>query len=138
MSDNSANSATALEHVFDLIEDELLHASGEELDEMLRAWGIDSSRASEVVATAFKGALRMNNRNRLRDARKQAEVEIDRLRATAGDAAGTREELIARITTLLAARNAANPKGVTLGHRNLNEYTDEDLRSLLIQLSTLR
>ncbi len=118
MSNNPTNSATALERIFDLIEDELLRASGEELDDMARAWGVDSSRATDVVGTAFKGALQVSNRNRLRDARKQAEVEVGRLRATASDAPGTREELVARITTLLAARNARNP-------------------SLLIQLTTL-
>jgi hypothetical protein len=137
MSNDPTKSAAALERIFDLIEDELMRTSGRDLDEMVESWGVDPSRSKQSIEAAFKAALRSQNKQRLADAKRAAEVEVAKLHGAAGSMPGTREDLLNKIASLLADRRATDPKSVTLGHRNLSEYTEEDLRSLLNQLSTL-
>lgn len=137
MGENPSKPNEALERLFALIGDELLRARGQELDELVQAWGIVPASALGIVDAAFKKALQISNRQRLAEARKTQELEVAKLRRISVETDGTREELLLRLNSVLETMRRENPEGATLEHRNLDQYTEEYLRSLLAQLSAL-
>lgn len=138
MTDNSSKPNDAMDQLLRLVGDELLHSSGEDLDEFVRDWGIDPNSAQSIVESAFKKALQVNNKQRLLDAKRMQELEIAKLQNFLDEISGSREDLLARLGAALASVRATNPEGATLEHRNLDEYSEEDLSSLLAQLSALK
>ncbi|PWT71112.1 MAG: hypothetical protein C5B46_08710 [Proteobacteria bacterium] len=137
MADNRTKRVNPLKGLSALLEDELLKASGKELEDIAREWGVDPAASPEAVDSAFKKALRMHSQARLREAKRVGEQEISRLSSSAGDLPRDRELLIAMLADKLRAMGQKDPGGVTMQHRDLEELNEDGLRSLLKHLSAL-
>lgn len=137
MDDNRAKRVNPLKGLSELLEEELLKASGKELEDIAREWGVDPAASAEVVDSAFKEALRMHNQARLREAKRLAEQEVSKLSGNADDLPSDREQLVAMLAAKLTAMRQKDPGGVTIQHRDLEELNEDGLRSLLKHLSAI-
>lgn len=123
-----------LDRLSDLLEEELLQATGAELEEIAREWAVDPAKSVEAVDCAFKEALQQHNKAKLREAMRTRDAEIAKLAAIQQELPKDRNALIELLTTRLAAMRQDNPSRVTIQHRNLGELTEDDLRGLLRDL----
>lgn len=137
MNDNRAKRVNPLDRLSELLEEELLKASGKELEEIAREWGVDPAASADAVDSAFKEALRMHNQAKLREAKRIGEEEISKLSASSDELPHDREQLIALLTARLTTMRQNDPGGVTIQHRDLEELTEDSLRSLLKHLSAI-
>ena len=126
-----------LNRLSDLLEEHLLHASDEEVEEIAREWGLDPEKAVESVDAAFDSALLSEKRARIEAAKAQRQVEIARLQALEDEFPGNRAHLLSLLEAKLQLLRKDNPSRVTIQHRNLQEMTEDALRSLLKQLSVI-
>ena len=137
MDDNRPKRLNPLKGLSELLEEELLNASGKELEEIAREWGVDPGASGDVVDSSFKEALRMHNQAKLREAKRLGQEEISRLSRNFDDLPRDREQLIALLTVKLTTMRQNDPGGVTIQHRDLEELTEDSLRSLLKHLSAI-
>ena len=137
MDDNRAKRVNPLEGLSELLEEELLKASGKELEDIAREWGVDPTASAEAVDAAFKEALRMHNQAKLREAKRLAEQEVSKLSGNVDDLPRDREQLVAMLAAKLTAMRQKDPGGVTIQHRDLEELNEDGLRSLLKHLSAI-
>ena len=137
MDDNQTKRVNPLKGLSELLGDELLEASGKELEDIAREWGVDPAGSAEAVDGAFKEALRMHNQAKLREAKRLAEEEVSKLSANVDDLPRDRERLTAMLEAKLTAMRQKDPGGVTIQHRDLEELNEEGLRSLLKHLSAI-
>ena len=137
MDDNQAKRVNPLEGLSELLEEELLKASGKELEGIAREWGVDPAASAEAVDAAFKEALRMQNQAKLREAKRLAEQEVSKLSGNVDDLPRDREQLVTMLAAKLTAMRQKDPGGVTIQHRDLEELNEDGLRSLLKHLSTI-
>ena len=136
MDDNRAKRVNPLEGLSELLEEELLKASGKELEDIAREWGVDPAASAEAVDAAFKEALRMHNQAKLREAKRLAEQEVSKLSGNV-DLPRDREQLVTLLAAKLTAMRQKDPGGVTIQHRDLEELNEDGLRSLLKHLSAI-
>lgn len=134
MDENRVKRAHPVDPISELLEDELLQATGAELEEIARRWGVDPAKSVEAVDCAFKEALQQHNKAKLREAMRTRDAEIAKLAAIQQELPKDRDALIELLTTRLAAMRQDNPSRVTIQHRNLGELTEDDLRGLLRDL----
>ena len=137
MDDNRAKRVNPLEGLSELLEEELLKASGKELEDIAREWGVDPAASAEAVDATFKEALRMQNQAKLREAKRLAEQEVSKLSGNVDDLPRDREQLVAMLAAKLTAMRQRDPGGVTIQHRDLEELNEDGLRSLLKHLSAI-
>jgi hypothetical protein len=137
MDDNRAKRVNPLEGLSELLEEELLKASGKDLEDIAREWGVDPAASAEAVDAAFKEALRMHNQAKLREAKRLAEREVSKLSGNVDDLPRDREQLVAMLAAKLTAMRQKDPGGVTIQHRDLEELNEDGLRSLLKHLSAI-
>lgn len=137
MDNNQTKRVNPLDRLSELLEEELLKAKGKELEEIAREWGVDPAASADAVDSAFKEALRMHNQAKLREAKRIGEQEISKLSAGSEDLPRDREQLIALLTAKLTTMRQNDPGGVTIQHRDLEELTEDSLRSLLKHLSAI-
>lgn len=137
MDDNRAKRVNPLEGLSKLLEEELLRASGKDLEDIAREWGVDPVASAEAVDAAFKEALRMQNQAKLREAKRLAEQEVSKLSGNVDDLPRDREHLVAMLAAKLTAMRQKDPGGVTIQHRDLEELNEDGLRSLLKHLSAI-
>ena len=57
MDDNRLKRVHPLDSISEILENELLQATGSELEEIARRWGVDPAKSVEAVDSAFKKAL---------------------------------------------------------------------------------
>ena len=129
--------ANPLDRLSDLLEEELLQASGNELEDIAREWGVDPAMSAEAVDSAFKEALRMHNQAKMQEAKRIRDIEVSRLASIVENLPKDRNELLALLDARLAAMRRDDPTRVTIQHRNLEELTEDGLRSLLRDLSAV-
>ena len=134
MDDNRLKQSGPLDRISELLEDELVQATGIELEEIARRWGIDPAKSVEAVDSAFKEALRQHNKAKLRAALSVRDAEIAKLATIQQDLPKDRDSLVALLTARLVAMRQDDPSRVTIQHRNLGEFTEDDLRGLLRDL----
>ena len=134
MDENRLKRANPLDRISELLEDELLHATGADLEDIAQRWGVDSTKSVETVDSGFKEALLQHNKTKLRNALRTRDAEIAKLVAIQQELPKDRDALIEMLTTRLAAIGKDNSSRVTIQHRNLGELTEDDLRGLLRDL----
>lgn len=135
MTDNRQKRENPMNRLSDVLEEHLLQASDQELEEIAREWGVEPAKAIENVEAAFKDALRAQKQARLSEAKALHQVEIAKLEAVGNDLPQDRDQLLALLEAKLAEMRRDNPTRVTIQHRNLEALTEEGLRSLLKHLS---
>lgn len=137
MDDNRAKPGNPLKGLSELMAEELLKASGKDLEEIAREWGIDPAASADVVDSSFKEALRMHNQAKLREAKRLAEQEVSKLSGNVDDLPRDREQLVALLTARLTTMRQRDPGGVTIQHRDLEALNEDGLRSLLKHLAAI-
>jgi hypothetical protein len=137
MDDNQMKRLNLLKGLSELLGEELLKASGKELEEIAREWGVDPAASAEVVDSSFKEALRTHNQAKLREAKRLGYEEIAKRSRNFDDLPRDREELISMLTAKLTAMRQNDPGAVTIQHRDLDELKEDGLRSLLRDLSAI-
>jgi hypothetical protein len=137
MDDNRAKRVNPLKGLSELLEEELLQASGKELEDIAREWGVDPAASSDLVDSTFREALRQHNQAKLREAKRLAEQEVSKVSGNVDDLPRDREQLIALLAARLTSMRQKDPGGVTIQHRDLEELNEDSLRSLLKHLSAI-
>lgn len=117
-----------------LLGDEILATTDQDVDQILQALGLDPAEAVKEVDAAFKAAMKERSAAQLAAARQRREVEIERLRTGEAYATASREELLAMVTRRF---KLMEPLQGTLMHRDFENDTEQDLRSVLCQLDAL-
>lgn len=130
MNPNSKNT-NAGEALANLMEEELLALSEDELDEVLRELGIEPGEAVARLEATFKAALKRDAAGRLDQARLDHRRELDHMGNRDADVSLSHDELYALVKSRSASMNG------TLMHRDFSKATTEDLRSILRQLDAL-
>ena len=134
MKDNPVKPTRPVDRLADLVAEELRAASGRELEDMVREWGLDPKEAAQNVDAAFKEALRRRSKARLEEAKRVREKEIAKLSVDRCDLPIDREQLLKTLKARLAKIDSSR---VTIQHRDFNDLTEGDIQSLLRQLSAL-
>jgi hypothetical protein len=137
MGENRVKRANPLDRLSELLEDELLQATGEDLHEIAREWSVDPSKSAEAVDTAFKVALRRQKQAKLHEAKRVRDLEISKLAAVQQSLPTDRDQLIAMLSDRLATLRQGEQNRITVQHRSLRELTDDDLRGLLRDLAAV-
>ena len=137
MDDNRAKRVNPLKGLSELIGEDLLKASGKELEDIAREWGVNPAGSSEAVDAAFKEGLRMHNQAKMREAKRLAELEVSKLSGGVDDLPHDREQLVALLAARLTVMRQRDPGGVTIQHRDLEELNEDGLRSLLKHLAAI-
>lgn len=126
-----------LNRLSDLLEEHLLQASDQELDEIAREWGVDPEKGIESVDAAFRESIRSENQARMAEAKALRQREIAKLQELESELPRDRGQLLALLEAKLQNMRKDSASRVTILHRNLEELTEEGLCSLLRQLSAL-
>jgi hypothetical protein len=134
MSNPKRTAEDKTERLYELLEDELLSASSEELDQIAREWGLEGEGAAADVDMAFEGALKELSTSKLDQARRAREEELAKLSQVSASTS-SRDDLLVAIAACL---KDLEPKQVTLQHRDLSELSESALRTMLQQLEALK
>jgi hypothetical protein len=126
--------AQAEEFLMELLAEALLSASGQELDDILRDWGLDPSKSAANVDAAFNDALKRRNKERLEEAKRTRETEIANLYTSRSEFPNNREQLVAALTKHLAEIDSSQ---MTIQHRDFTDLPESALRTMLRQLIAL-
>lgn len=134
MKDKPGKRTRPADRLAELVADELLAVSGQELEGMVREWGLEPKEAAQNVDAAFKEALKRRSKARLEEAKRTREKEVAKLSGGRLDLPTDREELLVTLKARLAEIDSSQ---VTIQHRDFNDLTECDIRSLIRQLSAL-
>lgn len=134
MSNPKRTAEDRADRLFELLEDELLSASSEGLDEIAREWGVDPTVAAIEVDDAIEHSLKHITNTKLEEARKLREQELAKLGKVAPSPC-SRDELLAAVSACMKEFKQGQ---ATLQHRDLSELSESALRTMLQQLQALK
>src|SRR5437867_3511965 len=129
--------SNALDARYELIEQDILEAPRAELHDIAQDIGVDLSKAGADVDYAFRRALQRSKLKRLQDARVQRDHELRTLNEIAALPQSSKEQLLDAVLARLSSIQQNAPSRFTLQNRNLEEHSEEYLRTLLKQLIAL-
>lgn len=130
---NNEELLRALGDLFDQVDAE----TPEEVDAMLREEGYDPSDLAATFRSIAEQALKASPYNWKNRALREMQMERDRLSAKKPSSPLSRPELIVAIQKQISKASLGPSLSAGIYHRNLEELTDEDLKSLLEELQFL-
>jgi len=125
-----------LERIFDALAESVLEATDEEIQDEMRQEGLEPAKVAEVTRSILLDAATSFEKRKLREARQAYErrrAEITEGRHRLLDFAEERRNLFMRLLALQPQLSAA----LTLQYRDFQDFTDDEIESLLEQIQVL-
>ena len=126
-----------LKRLFNVLSEDILSASEEELDASIRAFGDDPKEVARAGRLALAKARATCSPNALVEAREQYDVEVRQLAQKKLALPDTFKAKLALAKSCLTNHQYLRPILLTGHYRRLSEISEGDLNSLLQQLYSL-